>query len=50
MSAVRTWWVGRDVYGDKDELYFCTYWLMIFLPALPGFANIVSFQGEELYP
>lgn len=22
MSAVRTWWVGRDVYGDKDALYF----------------------------
>lgn len=25
MSAVRTWWVGRDVYGDKDALYFCAF-------------------------
>lgn len=49
MSAVRTWWVGRDVYGDKDELYFCTFHWMILLLSCLSLLMSLSLQGEEQY-
>lgn len=47
MSAVRTWWVGRDVYGDKDSLYFCTFPFKVIL--LPCFSSLMplSFRAKS---
>lgn len=47
MSAVRTWWVGRDVYGDKDSLYFCTFpFKVVFLPCFSSLM-LWSFRAKS---